>query len=243
MRYLGHRPVLIGETGLHFDVGLSEKKQAGQYNNTKFSTTTAKDAPFKPTKQFQKAFDNILDGLDRNLVHYTLWNYTIENDLQYGDGWNGENLSLYSRVAKDNSFPTSKPQDFDKGGRAVEQFCRPYPVATVGRPIQIEFDRRGPVFRLWTLAPSPAAATTTVGSEAEKQKKAKETRTEIYVPRIHFPDGPQGSTVRVSDGTWEWDKEQQLLFWTYGPPRLKTALSSVQHEHWIEITRKTKPTK
>ncbi|KAF9315283.1 hypothetical protein BG003_003196 [Podila horticola] len=240
---LGHRPVLIGETGLHFDVGLSEKKQAGQYNNTKFSTTTAKDAPFKPTKQFQKAFDNILDGLDRNLVHYTLWNYTIENDLQYGDGWNGENLSLYSRVAKDNSFPTSKPQDFDKGGRAVEQFCRPYPVATVGRPIQIEFDRRGPVFRLWTLAPSPAAATTTVGSEAEKQKKAKETRTEIYVPRIHFPDGPQGSTVRVSDGTWEWDKEQQLLFWTYGPPRLKTALSSVQHEHWIEITRKTKPTK
>ncbi|KAG0353522.1 hypothetical protein BG005_007196 [Podila minutissima] len=244
-RRLGHRPVLIGETGLHFDVGLSEKKQAGQYN-TKSSTATVENAPFKPTKQFQKAFDNILNGLDRNLVHYTLWNYTNENDTQYGDGWNGENLSLYSRVVKEDCSPASVLQDLDKGGRAVEQFCRPYPVATVGRPIQIEFDRRGPVFKLWTLAPSPAAVTAAkaaAGSETEKQKKAKETRTEIYVPRIHFPDGPQGSTVRVSDGTWEWDTEQQLLFWTYGPPRLKTALSSVQHEHWIEITRKTKPRK
>ncbi|KAG0013290.1 hypothetical protein BGZ81_001096, partial [Podila clonocystis] len=192
-RRLGHRPVLIGETGLHFDVGLSEKKQAGQYNSSS-TTTTVKDALFKPTKQFQKAFDNILSGLDRNLVHYTLWNYTIENDIQYGDGWNGENLSLFSRVTKDDSSSTSVPLDLDKGGRAVEQFCRPYPVATVGRPIQIEFDRRGPVFRLWTLAPSTAAATVKVGSETEKHERAKETRTEIYVPRIHFPDGPQGST-------------------------------------------------
>ncbi|KAF9393498.1 hypothetical protein CPC16_001864 [Podila verticillata] len=223
---LGQRPVLIGETGLHFDVGLSEKKQAGQYATKSSTTTVAKNVPFKPTKQFQKAFDNILGGLDRNLVHYTLWNYTIENDLQNGDGWNGENLSLFSRGAKDGS-PPGIPQDLDKGGRAVEQFCRPYPVATVGRPIRIEFDR---------------LATTATGSEAEKQRRSKEA-TEIYVPRIHFPGGPQGTAVRVSDGTWEWDTEQQLLYWSYGPARLKTSSATVQHEHWIEITRKTKMTK
>ena len=175
------------------------------------------------------------------MVHYTLWNYTIENDPQYGDGWNGENLSLFSRGAEDDS-PPGIPQDLDKGGRAVEQFCRPYPVATVGRPIKIEFDRRGSVFRLWTLSPSTAATTTTTRSEAEKQKRVKEA-TEIYVPRIHFPGGPQGSVVRVSDGTWEWDTEQQLLYWSYGPARLKTSSATVQHEHWIEITRKAKTTK
>ncbi|HVT35333.1 MAG TPA: endoglucanase, partial [Nevskiaceae bacterium] len=40
------------------------------------------------------------------------------NDLRCGDGWNQEDLSIFSRDQQD------APDD--DGGRAVEGFCRPY---------------------------------------------------------------------------------------------------------------------
>ncbi|KAF9905591.1 hypothetical protein EC991_001552 [Linnemannia zychae] len=160
---LGKRPVLIGETGLHFDVGLNKSQQAGNIRtdhntangsssekatrpslwktltfrsstspptSTKSGATTAANSLPVQSKQFEKAFDNILQGLDRTLAHYTLWNYTIENTKQFGDGWNGEDLSLYSSPAATiNADETLHP--LDRGGRAIEQFCRPYPIATV----------------------------------------------------------------------------------------------------------------
>ncbi|KAF9416370.1 hypothetical protein BGZ94_010243 [Podila epigama] len=244
----------LGETGLHFDVGVKEEKQAGRHTVT---STGGSTPSFEPTTQFRKAFDNILNGLDLNLVHYTLWNYTAENDAQYGDGWNGENLSLYTRM-NESKEQVSPPLDLDRGGRAVEQFCRPYPVATVGRPIKLEFDRngrKGPVFRLWTVAPSMDARLLS-GTQSMVQSgvglgdgKDESLLTEIYVPRIHFPGGPARCRVRVSDGSWRWDTDKQLLWWAYGPCTLPlqsdrtfstssspATAATLHHEHWIEIT-------
>ncbi|KAF9931267.1 hypothetical protein FBU30_010496 [Linnemannia zychae] len=251
---LGKRPVLIGETGLHFDVGLSKSQQAGNFRASSTEPNGSNnETPSKPgfwssfwstpnkkplacpdisesrnglpvqSNQFERAFDNILQGLDRTMAHYTLWNYTIESTKQYGDGWNGEDLSLYSvRAAKDpNVEITLHP--LDRGGRAVEQFCRPYPVATVGQPTRITFDRHIGSFKLTTEYKTP-----------KKVAQGDGGKTEIYLPQLHFPEGPFGCNVQVSDGTWEWDIDRQLLFWTYD------CASEPSDEHWIQVSRKPK---
>lgn len=222
--------MLIGETGLHYDVGLDKSRQSGNIQpdtvtNSDHSKNSHNRKPptFSPSKQFQKAFDNILTGLDRTLSHYTLWNYTIENDILNGDGWNGENLSLFScdvqSVTEGEGHDSHK---LDQGGRAIEQFCRPYPVATVGQPTKIVFDRHKRSFKLWTQ---------TTG-EIRGSTLGESLKTEIYVPRYHFY-APEKCEVKTSDGSWEWDSEQQIVFWTYGDDR------SVD-DHWLEI-RRTKP--
>ncbi|KAG0276360.1 hypothetical protein BGZ96_003341 [Linnemannia gamsii] len=266
---LGKRPVLIGETGLHFDVGLNKSQQAGNIHSSSTSdihntnqelqkpsiwktfrftsskstvgiaatVVAAKGLPVQST-QFVKAFDNILQGLDRTLAHYTLWNYTIENTKQFGDGWNGEDLSLYSAplhpstsTATTTTTTTTSAADeiqhpLDRGGRAVEQFCRPYPVATVGQPTKILFDRHFGTFRLWTM---------TDPQQEQLQKGGEGGRSEIYIPQLHFPDGPISCCVEVSDGSWEWDTERQLLFWTYGSTTTQPGKGG---EHWLKVSRK-----
>jgi hypothetical protein len=42
------------------------------------------------------ALDNIIRALDNTLVSFTLWNYTPQNNNARGDGWNDEDLSLWS---------------------------------------------------------------------------------------------------------------------------------------------------
>ncbi|KAG0328023.1 hypothetical protein BGZ99_006375 [Dissophora globulifera] len=243
---LGRRPVFIGETGLHFDVGLDKSRQSANIKDIKASTTTniVETNPTALSKQFQHAFDNILNGLDRTLAHYTLWNYTIENDAMYGDGWNGENLSLYTesllshpsllsgspRDRSSSTAPTTATttnataKDLDRGGRAIEQFCRPYPIATVGQPVKLEFDRHQKTFKLWTRSTTTNTFTSGVAPLAEH------TTTEIYIPRYHFA-GPNQCVVTTSDGSWVWNEEDQLLHWTYGKN-----VSNI--DHWIAIHRK-----
>ncbi|KAI1291263.1 hypothetical protein EDD11_009031 [Mortierella claussenii] len=263
---LGRRPVLIGETGLHFDVGLDKALQSGNSSimptSVSHGKATGKDqkqstaTATATSKRFQQAFDNILDGLDRTLVHYTLWNYTPENEALYGDGWNGENLSLYSLSApsllQDQDDASHRHHHhhhhlgyhhpLDRGGRAVEQFCRPYPIATVGSPVKLQLDRHAKIFRLWTrshnnkaevtpLPPlSPPPPSLTIKEAADTTKALDARTTVIYVPNFHFL-GPAHCDVKVSDGSWEWDQEQQLVSWGYG--RDETG-----DQHWIEIRRR-----
>lgn len=126
----------------------------------------------------------------------------------------------------------------DRGGRAVEQFCRPYPVATVGQPTRIMFDRHFGTFKLWTKTDN--------SQEQEQQQQHEEEemgeggRSEIYIPQLHFPDGPTKCRVEVSDGSWEWDTERQLLFWTYGSNTVQSGNvgGGGVGEHWLQVTRK-----
>ena len=36
--------------------------------------------------------------MEANLLHFTLWNYNPLNDNTFGDYWNGEDFSIYSRT-------------------------------------------------------------------------------------------------------------------------------------------------
>ncbi|KAK3823754.1 MAG: glycoside hydrolase superfamily [Linnemannia elongata] len=224
-------------------IGEIQKECYGRLATTT-ATVAGRGLPVQ-SNQFVKAFDNILQGLDRTLAHYTLWNYTIENTKQFGDGWNGEDLSLYSAppstltsasistTTETTSTAEETMHPLDRGGRAVEQFCRPYPVATVGQPTRIMFDRYFGTFRMWTK---------TDGSHEQEQQQGigEGVRSEIYIPQLHFPDGPTKCRVEVSDGSWEWDTERQLLFWTYGSNATQSGNGGGGGavEHWLQVSRK-----
>jgi hypothetical protein len=110
----------------------------------------------------------VYDAIDALGLHATQWNYTASNrnDLRIGDHWNQEDLSIFSRDQQDD------PADPDSGGRAVEGFCRPYARRIQGRLGRVKFDRASHVMRLEYTADASVAGA-----------------TEIYVPRLQYPNG------------------------------------------------------
>ncbi|ODQ66739.1 glycoside hydrolase [Nadsonia fulvescens var. elongata DSM 6958] len=78
-KYIGHDvPCLISEIGIPYDM---DNKSA--YKSRNYSSQI-------------RAYDANLFALEKAHVHYTLWNYTARNTHAYGDGWNGEDLSVWS---------------------------------------------------------------------------------------------------------------------------------------------------
>jgi len=83
------------------------------------------------------------------------------------------------------------------GARAVKAFSRPYPIATIGIPVDIRFDINKAEFRLVIRvraddAPvilSSAAATTCLGTPSHSSVDDPKTElpaTEIFLPIVHF---------------------------------------------------------
>ncbi|MFW9971027.1 MAG: cellulase family glycosylhydrolase, partial [Candidatus Odinarchaeota archaeon] len=101
-------PTLIGEFGIPYDMN---KKEAFQ-NFIK--------EPKIAWNNHIKLLNMIYNALDINLLNSTQWNYTADNDNQWGDQWNLEDLSIFSRDQQLN------PDDINSGGRAIEGFCRPH---------------------------------------------------------------------------------------------------------------------
>jgi hypothetical protein len=106
--YMGNMPCLLGEFGLPFDMNGRRAFKTGDY------------------RLHEEALSLYYDALDANLLHGTIWNYTADNTHLRGDGWNGEDLSIYS----------------EGQGRAERGWLRPYPMATAGTPLLIRWDRK-----------------------------------------------------------------------------------------------------
>ncbi|MBN1536421.1 MAG: cellulase family glycosylhydrolase [Anaerolineales bacterium] len=115
-------PVIIGETGIPFDLQMKRAYQTGD-----FSTAV-------------KAMNRTMTAMDDTLVSYTIWNYTADNTNARGDMWNDEDLSIFSRNQQSN------PEDIYSGGRALEAVVRPYTKATAGLPLRMSFDINKKVF-------------------------------------------------------------------------------------------------
>ena len=164
---MGDIPVLIGEFGIPFDL------QGGKAYRT---------GDFSP---HVRALDAYCRAMDDNLLSWTIWNYTADNDNRWGDQWNNEDLSIFSRDQQ------TDPSDVDSGGRGLAGFVRPYARATAGEPLRMSFDRKRGRFEF-----------------AFRHPPAVTAPTEIYVPRLQYP---AGCRVTVSDGTYVLDTEAQLL--------------------------------
>ncbi len=129
------------------------------------------------------------DALDELLIHSTQWNYTASNrnDPWIGDGWNQEDLSIYS---PDQIGNDSGP---DAGGRAIDGFSRPYVHAAQGAIMTMHFDSDAAIFTT-LIAVDPAVT----------------APTEIYLPARRYGASPtvecdgakveiDGQIVRVSE--------------------------------------------
>jgi hypothetical protein len=207
---LGQYPTLIGEIGIPFDLDNKKAYYGDSKGNGKgdYSAQTA-------------ALDASLNGCDgKNVCSYTMWTYCPDHTHKWGDGWNGEDLSIWSQddvdkqaladswVASDfgpgdaQTIVGSARSSLDKpdleatgssavltkgageispkaliglysGLRSAGAVSRPYPMATVGTPLEIDFDIKTSLFKY------------TVEVSAEDVGNA-DVATEIYVPLIHY---------------------------------------------------------
>jgi len=173
-------PVLLGEFGIPFDLEDGRSYRDGDF-----------------TVQI-RALDRSFQAPEANLLSGTLWNYTADNSNATGDGWNGEDLSIFSRDQQ------SDPSDIHSGGRGLPAVVRPYPHATAGELLRLSFDVRRRIFE-FHFRHDPA-----IGAP-----------TEIFVPNLQYPQGYQ---VEVSDGTATSDPGQQRLTYQHTPERAKHTL-------------------
>ncbi|MDY6866322.1 MAG: cytoplasm protein, partial [Chloroflexota bacterium] len=167
---LGEVPTLIGEFGIPFDMYDKRAYRSGKYRKQ----IVALDASFQ--------------SIEANLLHATLWNYTPDNTNAYGDLWNDEDLSIFSRDQQEH------PEDINSGARAPEAFIRPYPIATAGEPLSLSFKWRRGHFE-FSFQGDPSIDASTV----------------LFVPEFHYGEGIK---VEVSDGTYDYMPEEQCLYYT-----------------------------
>jgi hypothetical protein len=114
-------PCFLGEFGLPFDMnGRKAYKSGGKLE--------------KRYRLHEMALDFYYNAIDDNLLHATIWNYTADNTHERGDGWNGEDLSIFCA------------EDHGEKGRAAGGWLRPYPIATAGTPLSIRWERKKRVF-------------------------------------------------------------------------------------------------
>ncbi len=152
-------PTLIGEFGIPFDLNEGEA----------YAAWAAGDRTDKPWAQHELAQSLMYDAMDRLMISSTQWNYTAtnRNDAAIGDGWNQEDLSIYSPDQEDIS------RGDESGGRAVKGFSRPYARRIQGEPRSIAFDMATGIFEL-VFDADPAIP----------------APTEIFVAAfIHYPNG------------------------------------------------------
>ncbi|PLW44054.1 hypothetical protein PCASD_04860 [Puccinia coronata f. sp. avenae] len=77
---MGEFPTMMGEIGIPYDLDKKKAYKDGDYSNQ------------------VKAMDASLNACDgENMLNYTLWTYCPSNSHQWGDLWNGEDLSLWSK--------------------------------------------------------------------------------------------------------------------------------------------------
>jgi hypothetical protein len=174
-------PMLLGEFGLPFDLDGGRAYTDGDF------------------RLHTQALDGYYAALDANLLGGTIWNYTPDNRNAYGDGWNGEDLSIYSPDQRRD------PGDVYSGGRGLPAIVRPYARATAGEPLHMEFDLPSRTFR-YRFRPDAAV----------------QAPTEIFVPRYHYE---RGFVAEVSAGSYTWDEAAQLLFWQHGSAGAEHALT------------------
>jgi len=173
-RDLGGIPTVIGEFGIPFDLDGGKAFHSGDY------------------RRQMRAMDRSFRAIEDSLLSCALWNYTADNTHAHGDGWNGEDLSIFcADEVKDAS-------DENAGGRALAAVVRPYPRAVAGEPLRIAFDPRRRIF------------------EFEFRHHSADAPTEIFLPRYQYP---QGCRIEVSDGWHEADSALQLLRYFHTPTR------------------------
>ncbi|RAL10803.1 sterylglucosidase 1 [Aspergillus homomorphus CBS 101889] len=94
LKYMGNHPMIFTEIGIPYDMDDKHAYKTGDYS----SQVSAMDA-----NHFA------LEGSTAN--GFTLWLYTTTNNHEWGDNWNGEDLSIFS--IDDFELPSGKYSDLE----------------------------------------------------------------------------------------------------------------------------------
>lgn len=137
--------------------------------STSFNRKSGKAFRTGDYSQQEKELSGFFDTLDRHLLSGFLDSYTPTNTQASGDGWNGEDTSIWCSDTK--AF------------RAAKGFIRPYVMAVAGTPVRMAFypsgnaaNKKGPVFEFeWDSSECPPSS--------------GDSDTEIFIPKIWFPNG------------------------------------------------------
>lgn len=172
----GGAPTIIGECGIPFDLHDAEAFVRFANGETGQEIWSAHVA----------ALDLMYNAFDTLLLSSAQWNYTASNrnDPMIGDGWNQEDLSIFS------ADQVLDPEDPDSGGRAIAGFCRPYVQAAQGRLLSQSFDLKTGTF----------VCRLEVNSDIRLP-------TEIYLPKFVYGEDPVNlSIVDVPGATFSGQK-------------------------------------
>jgi hypothetical protein len=145
-----------------------------------------------------------------NALSYTLWAYDPLNTHEHGDGWNGEDLSLfsYADLEGDDDLAASNPRDLSSlimlGARGLKSWCRPYPLETTGKIDKFKFDMSTGKLELHLRLPVLNRDPLVDGDAADG---AINGYTKLYLPYAHYlasnpPSAfdPKSSSRRVLGG-------------------------------------------
>ncbi|KAF3927451.1 hypothetical protein ABW21_db0208132 [Orbilia brochopaga] len=180
-------PLLIGETGVPFDMNNQSAYEDGNVHN-----------------QFVM-MNAICGAMERLMMNWTLWTLSLETDclrnpdgslsspFACGDGWNSEDFSVVTQdpamtevpldtsrknpapPVNDNGHKLTRGQLFGelyKGCRVTGAWVRPYAPKTAGDPISAEFDAHTAVYKMSYIASN---------GETELSRT-----TEVFVPVYHY---------------------------------------------------------
>ena len=172
-------PTLIGEFGIPYDLNHGEA----------FDRWAAGERGEDVWRAHSTALGAMYDAMDALLVSSTQWNYsaTNRNDLRIGDGWNQEDLSIYSI---DQLTTATDPVS---GSRALAGFSRPYVQRAQGLIGSMAFDAES--MRLDALVETNAAIA---------------GPTEIFVPGWRYPHGVDVVVSGVA-ADWTHDPKAQIV--------------------------------
>ncbi|POS74733.1 hypothetical protein DHEL01_v206867 [Diaporthe helianthi] len=172
-------PTLVGETGIPFNLDGGKAYKDGDYTS------------------HVAAMDAIISGCDKHLLNYTIWAYSPTNTHEWGDNWNGEDLSIY--CTDTGSFPRHR---YLSGFRAAAAWCRPYvqSLSPGTRLVGMGFDLK----------------TSRFNADIEAVEAGDVV---VYVPWLHYRRSDDEDEleldVRVSEGEWSLGSKAQLLRWTH----------------------------
>jgi hypothetical protein len=177
----GGAPTLIGEFGIPFDLD----------GAAAYAAWAKGDRSEGPWEKHVVALDLMYNALDRHVLNCTLWNYTASNrnDAAIGDGWNQEDLSVFSRDQQ------ADPSDLTSGGRATEGFVRPFVQRCQGALKEMKFDRASGSFT-FTFDADPLI----------------DAPTEVYYPIIP-PCSGAIDIIDVDDRGLRVEFESGIAFW------------------------------
>ncbi|MDR1565967.1 MAG: cellulase family glycosylhydrolase [Treponema sp.] len=178
---MGNIPCMLGEFGVPFDMNKKRAFKTGDY------------------RLQEEALSRYYNGIDENLLHSTIWNYTADNTNSEGDHWNGEDLSIVS------------------GGqpRASGGWLRPYPMATAGTPLLVSWDRKRRLFRFKFRADPAIGALTEIYAAPEHFGAAAaisiracgENASPEEAPRLRAEYKPGERRIYISNEGYEGEAE------------------------------------